>query len=355
MSLDTATISLPTKTLEPAGVGHDTAFDSVTDFVLEVTGSAMAHLSLAQPVSGRSGFTSVRFPHLPPDRTAQAMIDSVCAEVYRTAQPIWIADWAADSRAPGQALRGQHWFASCLAIPVRGCGPCPAAVLLAIDSKPRCWAPRDADKLSRLGDFVSTQIHLRAALELREVQHRTLLDEVEARRKAERELQRQACTDALTGLANRRAFERAAADVLDKLKGRDRAVSVVMIDLDQFKAINDRHGHSAGDLVLRSAAGLIHEELDARVDLLARLGGEEFAAVLPGLGPCEARARSERCRHRLESAGILLDTGEPIRITASFGISPVLAEDATVRAALARADRALYTAKAKGRNRVVAW
>ncbi|MEM9045453.1 MAG: diguanylate cyclase [Pseudomonadota bacterium] len=352
MSLDTASTIPPSVEGGFAGPAPDTAFDSITDFVLEVTGSAMGYLSIAKPISGKRAYTSLRQLTATPSSHASAVLEAISSEVFRSGQPVSISDLRAEINTQEQYLVDESGIASCLAVPVTGCANSPAAVLSAIDVKPRDWSDDDVKKLTRVGGFVSTQIRLRAALELRDTQHQILLQEVEARRTVERELQRQACTDALTGLANRRAFERACAAYLDNVASSEIVGAVVMIDLDQFKTINDSHGHGAGDLVLSEAASRIKSGLGARPDLVARLGGEEFAAVLPGLGLGEAELRAERCRLQLADVPIHLCSGHPIQITASFGVAPISADDPTMATALARADRALYSAKAKGRNQV---
>ncbi|MEM1275473.1 MAG: sensor domain-containing diguanylate cyclase [Pseudomonadota bacterium] len=352
MSLDTASIAQHATRPAVSAPTPDTAFDSITEFVLEVTGSAMGHLSIARPIRGRRAYTSLRSPVSLPSIDTEPVLQAISEQVYRSGSPVAIPDLRAELCGEERSAEQDLWIASCLAVPVDGSSGVPAAVLTAVDTKPRRWSPDDIEKLSRLGGFVSTQIRLRAALELRDTQHQILLQEIEARRSAERELHRQASTDALTGLSNRRAFERAARYVVEQTKG---PAAVVMIDLDQFKVVNDSHGHEAGDLVLTASAARIREGLEARPDLVARLGGEEFAALLPGFTQDEAACRAERCRLHLTDAPIRLGCGHSIPVTASFGVAPVMAEDTSIAVALARADRALYGAKANGRNQVASW
>lgn len=166
------------------------------------------------------------------------------------------------------------------------------------------------------------------------------------------ELERLATTDPLTGLANRRAFLERARDEVERAAQRGRPMSVVMIDIDHFKVINDRYGHDVGDQVLQRVAGLVRETVREPADVAARFGGEEFVLLLPETGLAAARILAERIRRAFEETPV--DTrGGPVSFTASFGVEEFRASlDAGVETALKRADDALYRAKAAGRNRV---
>ena len=170
----------------------------------------------------------------------------------------------------------------------------------------------------------------------------------------ERRLERAAQTDALTGIYNRGHV----MDVLDRAFARaseKRPLSVVLVDIDFFKRVNDDHGHLIGDEVLRRVASTLQESL-RRDDALGRFGGEEFLLVLPGFGDAEARVVAERCRAAVArlDLGVPAANGDgPLRVTASFGIATVPPAYATVETLLDVADGALYQAKRGGRNSVV--
>lgn len=150
-------------------------------------------------------------------------------------------------------------------------------------------------------------------------------------------------TDGLTGLANRRTFDR-AMDVA-VARGPGSPFAVLLVDLDHFKALNDRLGHQAGDDALRVTAALL--QLACRDgDLAARYGGEEFAVVLPGLDSKDAVAVAERVREAVESAD------GPTPVTASIGVACFPEHGRTVAELVGAADSALYLAKNEGRNRV---
>jgi diguanylate cyclase (GGDEF)-like protein len=163
-------------------------------------------------------------------------------------------------------------------------------------------------------------------------------------------VERQALVDDVTGLANRRRAEEALAAELSRAERFESPVALVLADLDDFKAVNDRHGHQAGDVVLRAVADVLAASV-REVDLAARWGGEEFLVLLPETDAEGAVGVAERVRAALAERDILLATGEEARITASFGVAsfpPALSSDELV----ARADEALYRAKRAGKDRV---
>lgn len=156
-----------------------------------------------------------------------------------------------------------------------------------------------------------------------------------------------ASTDPLTGLANRRQFDETLRDHL----AERRPAALLMVDLDHFKAVNDGHGHPAGDLVLRHLAEIL-QECAAESSVVARLGGEEFSLMLRCGGLREAVALAERIRERLAQSCVLIrQTGRRISVTASLGVA-IAGPDDTPAQLIERADAALYEAKRGGRNRV---
>ena len=164
----------------------------------------------------------------------------------------------------------------------------------------------------------------------------------------ERELKRQALTDQLTGLANRRAFFEAVEQVVSDVQGLRRKASIIMLDADDFKHINDRHGHAGGDAALEALAEAI-SSLAPQGCLAARLGGEEFALLLADIGSWEATLLAERIRRRIAET-VVRGPASAFQMTVSIGVSEVLCDDPTADAVLHRADRALYRAKADGRD-----
>lgn len=158
-----------------------------------------------------------------------------------------------------------------------------------------------------------------------------------------------AMTDHLTGLFNRRGFFEAAQKLIETQSKQGQSVTIMMFDLDHFKSINDRFGHDAGDEALQAFAATASSNMRLH-DIFGRLGGEEFAAILPG-GTETALMVGERVRAAFEASGVEI-AGHAMNATVSIGIAESLADIAHIPAMLSRADRALYAAKANGRNRI---
>jgi diguanylate cyclase (GGDEF)-like protein len=167
---------------------------------------------------------------------------------------------------------------------------------------------------------------------------------------AKMQAEERASQDELTGLYNRRAFFEQGKQLFKQARRYQQHVSVMMIDIDHFKNINDNYGHAVGDSVLKAFAELLQNTV-READVLARIGGEEFAVILPQTGIEEASNLAERIRQRIETEVIHHDTRQ-IKITASFGIAACMAEGDDLDRMLTKADDALYIAKKKGRNQV---
>jgi diguanylate cyclase (GGDEF)-like protein len=157
--------------------------------------------------------------------------------------------------------------------------------------------------------------------------------------------------DGLTGISNRPRFLDLAENVLEAARKSGQQVSVVLCDLDYFKAINDRYGHAAGDHVLRQAVNACQTHLRVS-DVFGRVGGEEFGVVLPGCGLDDAKQRAERLRAAVKAL-IPEYEGELCPVSASFGVTSTEISGYELRELLAHADWALYRAKAAGRDRVM--
>jgi diguanylate cyclase (GGDEF)-like protein len=172
-----------------------------------------------------------------------------------------------------------------------------------------------------------------------------------AKERTELEHKVAATTDPLTGIANRRAFLESAQRSLKQRTRTPQPVSALLFDLDRFKSINDRYGHAAGDRVLRTFADVAVIELRS-TDLLGRIGGEEFGAVLFGAEAGRAAATADRIRAAFASS-YTSDDGAEDRVSVSVGVASVRADEMVdIETLMSRADEALYVAKARGRNRV---
>lgn len=194
----------------------------------------------------------------------------------------------------------------------------------------------------------STAVQLRR--ELRESQ-RSLSARLEEIERLQAELREQALRDPLTGLYNRRHLDAQLPELLAQAARQAEPLSVLILDLDHFKQVNDLHGHQAGDEVLRHAARQITRHTRAS-DLVCRYGGEEFVVVLPGVAPAQAAEQAEALRAALEVVPARFGA-LALPLTASFGVAGLSKEADNSDRLIGAADRALYEAKAQGRNRVV--
>lgn len=247
-----------------------------------------------------------------------AAFDAVLEKVERAA----LGDGhAAEAGAPGIAA---------LAVPLRHReGPASAVVAIARVGEP----------------FTSGQ---REAFEYLAQQTAASIENVDLHERIER----QAVTDPLTGLANRRRFEARLVEEVERARRLHETFGLVLLDIDEFKLVNDRYGHLAGDDVLREVARIVRE--NARdIDLPVRFGGEELALLLPGADAEGAEQAAERVRTAIEQADMPVDTGggPPLRVTVSAGAAALGEGPQTADGLVAAADVALYRAKRAGRNR----
>lgn len=181
------------------------------------------------------------------------------------------------------------------------------------------------------------------------VWHGFITDATE-RKHIETELQRMATTDHLTQLSNRHAFMRQSEAALRDVRATGRDAAVLMLDLDHFKALNDRWGHPLGDRALRHFARLLLAEIGPD-GIVGRVGGEEFAIVLPHTAIDAAHALAQRVQQRAADTQ-LVHEDQPLALTVSIGIDAMRTSDLGAYQALSRADKALYVAKERGRNRI---
>ncbi|MBC7952909.1 MAG: diguanylate cyclase [Rhodospirillaceae bacterium] len=174
--------------------------------------------------------------------------------------------------------------------------------------------------------------------------------DITERKALERELRRLATIDPLTGAFNRRHFMAEATQEMERAVRYGNGLSVIMLDIDLFKRVNDTHGHAMGDEVLRKVVEVCRANL-REVDVFGRLGGEEFAALLPETTLAGAALLAERLRRAINEIRVPLAAGD-LRITASLGIAEREADEPSFDHMLHRADQALYRAKQAGRDRV---
>jgi diguanylate cyclase (GGDEF)-like protein len=253
----------------------------------------------------------------------------VIGSVYEKGAPMLVEDVAA---VPGLRRRPRYRTNSFIAVPISAGSEVLGVVCVAdrLDGN-----PFTRDDLANLRALTAP-----AALALAR----------ERARQDANEFARAAVTDPLSGLFNRRYFHERLEEELDRARRHNTTVALLMIDIDNFKGINDRFGHLAGDLVIRGVGDILKRSV-RKFDLCTRFGGEEFAIVMPGSGPENSAPVAERIRQRIEAFRPSEAELADLRVTASIGMS--LSYGGSARELIANADRALYQAKQEGKNRLV--
>ena len=211
-------------------------------------------------------------------------------------------------------------------------------------------AQYDVRILHKQGHAIQFRVRASAVEWEGRIANMSIFEEVTESQFAHAELRRLATTDSLTELANRRQFMERMAEALSRFhRDPEQIASVLILDIDHFKNVNDTHGHATGDAALCLFSSLLRDEL-RREDTAARIGGDEFAILLPGSDLHSATTFAERLREKIAETTVSMGNGK-LAIAVSIGIAALNATDTTTDQALARADAALYSAKSAGRNR----
>ncbi|MCA9495060.1 MAG: GGDEF domain-containing protein, partial [Myxococcales bacterium] len=218
--------------------------------------------------------------------------------------------------------------------------------MFALEAAPATDAERD--HLSLLSALATYVVRANAELEEARFREQELADAQQRLTEQNILLRELSVVDELTGLRNRRYFDRTMSYEMDRVRRYDRTLSLVMIDVDHFKRINDTYGHDMGDCVLKAVARLLEDSV-RKSDVASRYGGEEFGLVLPETRAVGAYHVAERVRSSVEAAVI-----EGMRITVSVGVATASPDwTGDVMGLVRAADQALYRAKREGRNRIV--
>jgi diguanylate cyclase (GGDEF)-like protein len=264
--------------------------------------------------------------------------------VWSEGKSSWIRDINGDANFPRAPFAQEPGLHAAFGFPVR----LKDQVLGVLEFFRRDEAPPDEELLRTMeavgGQIGQFDVRRRAEAELAEA-HARLAQQLVALADANRQLADLAVTDPLTGIANHRAF-RLRLDAFVSESARGRSFALVMVDIDQFKRVNDTHGHPAGDQVLRGVAETLRDGI-RKTDLAARYGGEEFAVLLADVEEDQAAEIAEILRKRV--GGLASPFG---RVTASFGVAVARIGRNSAEAIIAAADGALLKAKKRGRNRV---
>ena len=259
--------------------------------------------------------------------------EGVSGEAINSGKPIVVRDLQSSGRRPAPAERS-YKTDSFISYPII-IGGRKVGVLNVTDKK----GGRQFDEIDlSLMEIIGPQMAV--ALERAEWQERAT------------EFQLMSITDSLTGMPNRRYLEERLAEELNRSKRYDYPMSFLMIDIDDFKAYNDKNGHQAGDLAIQITGHCLKAALRA-ADIASRYGGEEFCILLPQTGMAEAETIAERIRQRVNSTHFPHGKSQPLgRVTISVGVSTFSQLINTSENIIAAADRALYQAKSLGKDRV---
>lgn len=290
-------------------------FDKLTRLVQNVLGVPIAAVSLID--AERQWFKSITGVSV--CETSREI--SFCSHAIEKHEPLMVTDAALDPRfATNPLVTGEPWVRSYLGIPLETPDGYNLGALCAIDTKPRSY---DASQIAVMKSFADLVMN---ELELRQI----------------------AMTDGLTGAMTRRGWVEGVERELSRARRHGTEASIILLDVDHFKLVNDVYGHPAGDAVLRTLAQLCMNEM-RDTDLMGRLGGEEFGVLLPETDAAGAAKFAERLRGLVASTPVDVN-GAALRVTASFGICSLNERISSVEAWMARADALLYEAKAAGRN-----
>lgn len=276
----------------------------------------------------------------------QPLSMSVCWRVFQRGEPWAVLDGlTSKGTETGQSIAALN-LKTVMAAPLESKGT-PFGVLY-VDSKAasQTYTLQDLEQLAALAAHASCAIE--NALLYETLVKRTV--QLEAQLCAVRAAEREANLDPLTGLRNRRAFLSRANQEVSLARRKMKALSLILLDVDHFKAFNDEYGHAVGDQVLVAVTQCVAQRC-RESDLLARLGGEEFVILCPETAPDEALTLARRLTGAVQGLRLLSPEGKALPVvTLSGGTAGWQPEDATIETVLARADAALYRAKQAGRN-----
>jgi len=296
---------------------REEAFDKITNLVRTILQVPISAVSLID--TDRQWFKSLQGL----DGTETERRVAFCDHTIRSREAMVVPDARLDDRFMANPLvTGAPGICSYAGVPLMTPDGYNVGALCAVDTVARQFTPEQMEILKSFGALV--------------------IDELELRRIAQH--------DHLTGVLNRRAFTAEAEKEIARLLRYGHPAALVLFDIDHFKTVNDTHGHPAGDAVLKAVATCCTATLRPN-DCFGRLGGEEFAVLLPETAAPDAYLVAERLRNAI--AGMPIDGTPGLTVTASFGIAAFAKETGTLDAWLQAADTALYAAKHAGRNRSV--
>jgi diguanylate cyclase (GGDEF)-like protein len=276
---------------------------------------------------------------------------AICQKVLAAGQAIAILDASSDTDFQASRSVVALNIQTVMGVPLMAKGKTLGVLYVDSQAIVTTFTEKDLELLRAIAGHAS--IAIENAMLYEDLNKRA--EELESALALYRQAERDANSDLLTGLANRRAFFTAAAREMGVAKRLERPLCVIMMDVDHFKKFNDTYGHAIGDEVLKAMGRLLPASVRPS-DMPARLGGEEFVVLCPDSTPEATAEVAERIRQAVSEVKLTDADGNPVRqITASLGIARLTADDEKIDEALERADIALYECKRNGRNQVQVW
>jgi diguanylate cyclase (GGDEF)-like protein len=319
------------------------AFDRITALAAEMLEAPVAVVSLVD--TSRVWMKSVFGPF---GQREWARLPGLCGAAILHDGTYLVEHASADPRTQEHPLvAGAFGLEFYVGVPLRTHDGHVLGTLACMDLRPRGVTRRQLRFLETLGAIVMDEIELRrSAAQISRLS--------EALADACNDLERRASFDPLTGVLARAAMLERTGKLIGRALGGEKGVALLMVDLDRFKAVNDGHGHAAGDRVLKEAAARMAASCRAG-DLLGRIGGEEFLAVFAEVSGREAEQIAERLREAVARGPVEIGPGLAVPVTVSGGLVTLGTADVTLplEDALSRVDAALYRAKQGGRDRIV--
>jgi len=320
----------------------DGAFDRITALAAEIVDVPVAVVSLVD--TNRIWYKSV---HGPFHEREIGRLPGLCAAAITHDGAYLVESASTDPRTQEHPLvAGPFGLEFYLGVPLRTYDGHVLGMLSCMDKRPRGVSAQQVRYLEILAAIVMDEIELRRSASQISRLSEALAD-------ACTDLERRASFDPLTGVLARTAMLERSAALIRRAADGAKGAAVLMLDIDGFKVINDRHGHAAGDRVLKEVAGRMAGSCRAG-DLLGRVGGEEFLAVFADVTAAEAAVIAERLRDAVARTPVPTEAAGPLAVTVSGGLLTLDPDDAdhSLSEAMSRADAALYRAKAEGRNRI---
>jgi diguanylate cyclase (GGDEF)-like protein len=261
--------------------------------------------------------------------------EGISGMVFAEGKPLLVSDLETDVRVLREK-RPRYRTRSFISLPLRSNGEIIGVLNVADKTSGDPFTPYDLDLLTSIATYTAV------AIQRSEYYHRS------------EELKRISITDSLTGLLNRRYFQERLAEEIERFKRHKLAFSLIMMDIDDFKRLNDTYGHVAGDDALATTARAIRGSIRA-IDVAARYGGEEFTVILPQTSKKDARTMALRIGRAVARTPIPTHKGDPAYLTMSLGVASFPDDAQTLEDLLRHADQALYEAKRRGKNQAVVY